>query len=55
VGTEDYRAKARELREQARAAKDTSACAHLVVMAGQYDWLAEWIEAQAQRRTPEQP
>jgi hypothetical protein len=41
MDTEHCRAKARELREQARTAKDTSACAHLVVMAGQYDWLAE--------------
>jgi hypothetical protein len=55
VGTEDYRAKAREMREQARTAKDTSACTHLVVMAGQYDWLAEWIEAQLSGARPSKP
>jgi hypothetical protein len=55
VDAEDCRAKARELREQARTANDASACAHLLVMARQYDWLAGWIEDQAQQRTPEQP
>jgi hypothetical protein len=50
VDAEYCRAKARELREQARTAHDTSACAHLLVMARQYDWLAEWIEAEKRER-----
>jgi hypothetical protein len=53
VGTEDCRAKARELSERARTANDPTNRAHLMVMAAQYYWFAGWIEAQA--HTPEQP
>jgi hypothetical protein len=50
MGTEDCRAKARELREQARTANDPTNRAHLLVMAAQYDQLAE-----AKERETEQP
>jgi hypothetical protein len=53
VDTEDCRAKARELRQQARTANDPTNRAHLLMMAAQYYWFAGWIEAQA--HTPEQP
>jgi hypothetical protein len=44
VDAEDCRAKARDLRETARTAKDTTARAHLLVLAEQYDWLAKHAE-----------
>jgi hypothetical protein len=53
VGTEDCRAKARELRQKARTVNDPTNRAHLLVMVAQYYWFAGWIEAQA--HTPEQP
>jgi hypothetical protein len=53
VGIEEFRAKARELREKARAANDPTNRAHLLLMVAQYYWFAGWIEAQA--HTPEQP
>jgi hypothetical protein len=55
MDTEDCRAKARELRQKARTANDSTNRAHLLVMAEQYYWFAGWIEDQAQQRTPEQP
>jgi hypothetical protein len=41
----EYRASARELREVADITHDHVARAHLLVIAGQYDRLAEWAEA----------
>ena len=41
----EYRARARELREVAETTHDHVARAHLLVIAGQYDRLAEWAEA----------
>jgi hypothetical protein len=52
VDAEDCRAKARELREMARAT-DPSDRSILLVMARQYDWLARQIEAR--ERGPEKP
>jgi hypothetical protein len=46
MGSEDCRAKARELRERARTANDPTNRAHLLVMAAQYYWFAGWSEAE---------
>ena len=40
----EYRARARELREIAESMHDPVARAHVLVIAGQYDQLAEWAE-----------
>ena len=49
----EYGAKARELREIAGTTHDPVTRAHLLVIAGQYDQLAEWAEAK--ERETEQP
>jgi hypothetical protein len=41
----EYRAKARELREIAESMHDPVARAQVLVIADQYDQLAEWAEA----------
>jgi hypothetical protein len=44
MDTKDYRTKPRQLREIATTAKDTTARAHLLELADQYDLLAKHAE-----------
>jgi hypothetical protein len=52
VDAAEYRAKAREMREKAKTVFDLRARSPVLVIAEQYDWLAEWAEEKA-RETEE--
>jgi hypothetical protein len=53
VDSGEYRARARELREITETTHDLVTRAHLLVIAGRYDQLAEWAEAR--EREAEKP
>ena len=53
LDAKEYRVKARELRELAEAIQDLSARAELLIVASQYDKLAE--QAEARERKPKKP
>jgi hypothetical protein len=50
VGSGEYRARARELREMAETTHDPSARAELLVLAGRYDRLAARAEDQEREK-----